>query len=118
MGDGTEQNPYTREDVRRLIEEHGGTAEGLDLSEKWFEDGIDLSEKVFEKQIDLSDLDLRGIILKNSHLLAAHLEGEFRLNSLRTSRSSFTTRAASSSCPSLLMVCFHSVSRMRTIHGP
>jgi len=30
MGDGTKENPYTREDVLRLIEENGGTAKGLD----------------------------------------------------------------------------------------
>ena len=55
MGDGTEKNPYTREDVRRLIEENGDTAEGLNLSEKVFEEGIDLSE-----------LDLSGIILRKA----------------------------------------------------
>ncbi|MFC1920997.1 pentapeptide repeat-containing protein [Chloroflexota bacterium] len=54
MGDGTEESPYTREDVLRLIEENGGIAEGLDLAEKFLEDGI-----------DLKDLDLKGIILKN-----------------------------------------------------
>jgi len=32
MGDGTQENPFTREDVLRLIEENGGTAKGLDLS--------------------------------------------------------------------------------------
>ena len=36
MGDGTEQNPLTREDVLRLIEENVGKAIGLDLSEKVF----------------------------------------------------------------------------------
>ncbi len=64
MGDGTEKNPYTREDVLRLIKEHGGKAEGLDLIEKWF-----------EKNIDLSKLDLWGIILKGDNLASAHLEG-------------------------------------------
>ena len=29
MGDGIAENPYTREDVLKLIEENGGTAEGL-----------------------------------------------------------------------------------------
>ena len=43
MGDGTVQNPFTREDVLRLIEENGGRAEGFDLSEKVFVEQIDLS---------------------------------------------------------------------------
>lgn len=33
MGDGTKENPYTREDVLKLIEENGGIAKGLDLTE-------------------------------------------------------------------------------------
>lgn len=64
MGDGTEQNPYTREDVLRLKEENGGTAEGLDLS-----------GKVFEVAIDLSSLNLRGIILKGA-MFPVHFAGE------------------------------------------
>jgi len=32
MGDGTQENPFTREDVLKKIEENGGTAKGLDLS--------------------------------------------------------------------------------------
>ncbi len=63
MGDGTKEHPYTREDVLRLIEENGGTAEGLDLSRKFFEEGIDLSK-----------LNLRKIILKESFLKKAHFE--------------------------------------------
>ncbi len=58
MGDGTEQNPYTREDVLRLIKKNGGKAKGLDLSGKTFADGIDLSK-----------VDLSGIILKNAQCL-------------------------------------------------
>jgi hypothetical protein len=64
MGDGTEKNPYTREDVLRLIEENGGKAEGLDLSGKIFEEGV-----------DLRNLNLVGIILKQAFLRDAHLEG-------------------------------------------
>jgi len=64
MGDGTKENPYSREDVLRLIEENGGTAKGLDLSGKVFEEGIDLRE-----------LDLKGIILRDATLVNAHLEG-------------------------------------------
>jgi len=64
MGDGTKEHPYTREDVLRLIEENGGKAEGLDLS-----------EKVFVEQIDLSDLDLSGIQLTNLQLFRANFNG-------------------------------------------
>lgn len=55
MGDGTTENPYTREDVLRLIKENGGTAQGLDLS-----------GKVFEPKIDLCEFDLRGVILNKA----------------------------------------------------
>jgi len=64
MGDGTEENPLTREDVLRLIKENGGTAKGLDLSEKIFEGGI-----------NLGNLDLKKIILRDATLYGAHLEG-------------------------------------------
>lgn len=64
MGDGTKENPYTREDVLRLIEENGGKAEGLDLS-----------GKVFKKGVDLGRLDLSGINIKGSTLLLAELIG-------------------------------------------
>ena len=78
MGDGTEQNPYTREDVLKLIEENGGTAEELDLSDKTFAPGIDLSK-----------LDLKGIVLNGTTfppgnvgaiLSHAHLEGAEFIN--------------------------------------
>jgi len=62
MGDGPKENPYTREDVLRLIEQNGGTAEGLDLSQKEFEEGIDLRE-----------LHLSGIIMKSAILAGANL---------------------------------------------
>jgi uncharacterized protein YjbI with pentapeptide repeats len=55
MGNGTKKNPYTREDVLRLIKENGDTARGLDLSGKVFEGGIDLRK-----------LDLKGIILEGA----------------------------------------------------
>jgi hypothetical protein len=55
MGDGTKENPYTHKDVLKLIEERGGTANGLNLSEKSFEAGI-----------DLSGLELEGIILEKA----------------------------------------------------
>jgi len=64
MGDGTKENPFTREDVLKLIEENGGKAEGLDLSERKFEEGI-----------NLSDLDLSGIILNNARLFRANFDG-------------------------------------------
>jgi hypothetical protein len=63
MGDGTEQNPYTRKDVLRLIKENGGKAEGLDLS-----------GRVFREDIDLRGFDLSGIVLKEAQLWGAHLE--------------------------------------------
>ncbi len=63
MGDGTKENPYTREDVLRLIKENGGTAKGLDLS-----------GKVFKTGIDLQGLDLGKIILNKAKLYSAHLQ--------------------------------------------
>ncbi len=55
--------PLTREDVLRMIEENGGTAEGLDLSGKRFEEGINLREP-----------DLAGIILNEAKLRHANLQ--------------------------------------------
>jgi len=49
-----QERPLTREDVLKLIEEHGGPG-GLDLSGRRFEAGIDLSGK-----------NLQGIILENA----------------------------------------------------
>jgi len=56
--------PLTRKDVKRLIEENGGTAAKLDLSGKMFED-----------KVDLSDLDLSGIILSDARLFRANFNG-------------------------------------------
>ncbi|MGD9118313.1 MAG: pentapeptide repeat-containing protein [Dehalococcoidia bacterium] len=64
MGRGTKDNPYTRKDVLRLIRKNGGTAERLDLSNKFFEEDIKLRE-----------LNLRKIILKRAHLEKAYLWG-------------------------------------------
>lgn len=64
MGDGTKENPFTREDVQKKIEEHNGTARYLDLSDKTFEEGIDLSE-----------LDLEGIVLRDARF-PTHFEGQ------------------------------------------
>ena len=74
MGDGTKENPYTREDVLRLIEENGGTAEGLDLSAKEFEEDIDLHELNLEGII-LKKATLKGAHFEKSRLWGAHLEG-------------------------------------------
>jgi len=63
MGDGTKEKPLTRDDVLRLIEEHGGPA------------GLDLSGKTFVEAIALSDLDLHGIILKDARF-PTHFEGD------------------------------------------
>jgi hypothetical protein len=87
MGDGTQENPYTREDVLRLIEENGGTAEGLDLSGKTFEEGMDLNGRnlsgiilkeakfptSFKREI-IEGANLRGTHLENADLTKAHLE--------------------------------------------
>lgn len=62
MGDGTKENPYTREDVLRLIGENGGKAEGLNLS-----------HKIFVEAIDLNKFHLKGIHLSGAHLKRAHL---------------------------------------------
>jgi hypothetical protein len=59
-----EEEPLTREDVLRLIEEHGGKTKGLDLSDRVFEGGI-----------DLRGIDLFGIILERATLERVHLEG-------------------------------------------
>jgi len=59
-----EKKPLTREDVKRLIEDNDGTAKGLDLSGKVFEDGV-----------DLSGLDLSGIILKDARF-PTHFEDD------------------------------------------
>jgi len=64
MGDGTKENPFTREDVLRLLEGNGGTAAGLNLSGKTFEEGI-----------DLHGLELEGIILKDAGF-PTHFEGQ------------------------------------------
>jgi uncharacterized protein YjbI with pentapeptide repeats len=61
MGDGTRENPYTREDVLRRIRARGGKTKGLNLSGKYFED-----------EIDLSKLDLNGIIIRNAEFIHHH----------------------------------------------
>lgn len=57
------EKPLTRGDVLRLIEENGGTA-----------DGLDLSGKVFEEGVDLQGIELRGIVLNKASLVSAHLK--------------------------------------------
>ena len=56
--------PVSREELLKLIERHGGKAEGLDLS-----------KREFEENINLSKLNLRGIILKEATLWYANLAG-------------------------------------------
>jgi len=82
MGDGTKENPYTRKDVLRLIKENGGTAKGLDLSGKVFEEGIDLRglnlEGVILKKAVFWDIDLELAFIEGSRQVkveGAHLEG-------------------------------------------
>ena len=64
MGDGTKENPFTRQDVLGKIAENGGTARGLDLSGRVFEEGIDLSGQV-----------LCGIVLSDALLVRANFNG-------------------------------------------
>jgi len=83
MGDGTKKNPYTRKDVIRLIKENGGTAEGLDLSVKVFEEGIDLRRLILDgivligatlEKASLERAGLRNARLEGANLFKAHLE--------------------------------------------
>jgi len=67
------EKPLTREDVLKMIEEHGGP-EGLDLSERNLE-GIDLSSENIDTPIDLHDIILRKAILSGAKLWNANLEG-------------------------------------------
>jgi hypothetical protein len=90
MGDGTKENPYTREDVLRLIKENGGTAKELDLSGKIFEGDIDLQgldlswiilkDAIFSRYAHLEKADLLGAHLENAYLNGAHLEGAILVN--------------------------------------
>ncbi|MBI4180926.1 MAG: pentapeptide repeat-containing protein [Chloroflexi bacterium] len=77
MGNGTKESPYTREDVLTLIEKHGGTTQGLDLSGKWFEKGIKLLGISANglQEITLKGVDLRGSHLEEADLACANLEG-------------------------------------------
>jgi hypothetical protein len=63
VGDGTKENPYTREDVLRLIEENGGTTKGIKICGKNLEGA------------DLSGMDLSGIIFEDSNLFRAKFDG-------------------------------------------
>ena len=69
---------WTRKDVERAIEEHGGTAEGLDLSGKVFEEGIILSEEYDGKGINLAGAAFNKSVLKGAVFDKCHLE-EIRL---------------------------------------
>ena len=64
MGDGTKENPFTREDVLKLIEKNGGTANELNLSGKYFQESI-----------DLSGINLSGIIMIGARIINADLHG-------------------------------------------
>jgi len=91
------RKPLTREDVLKAIEENGGTAEGLDLSGRKFEDGIDLRgldlSAVILKEAILWDITLedpdrrdptrgiKGAHLEGAKLINAHLEGAHILGS-------------------------------------
>ena len=64
MGDGTHENPYTREDVIKKIGE-------MKNSYDW----VDLSGGKFKYEIDLRGVNLHGFILKKADLSGANLEG-------------------------------------------
>lgn len=81
MGDGTRKNPYTREDVERLIKENGDTAEGLRLSGRFFEDYINLS-KLDLKGIWIIEAKLMRANFKGANLSNAHLERALLLNAI------------------------------------
>ncbi len=74
MGDGTLENPFTREDVIRLIEENGGNANGLHLFEKYFKEGIILSEECNGIGINLAGAALNNSVLKGAVFDKCHLE--------------------------------------------
>ena len=60
----TENNkPLTRDDVLKLIKEHGGSS------------GLNLSGRTFEAGIDLNGLNLEGIIAKNAKFAVAFVRG-------------------------------------------
>ena len=67
-----ESKPLTREDVIRKIKEHGGTADGLDLSGKDMR-GIDLHGLELSG-INLQQANLSGAILQQADLRAANLQ--------------------------------------------
>ncbi len=57
-----EEEPLTRDDVLKMIEEHGGP------------NGLDLSGAIFVPGIDLSNMNLAGIILEKADLKGANLQ--------------------------------------------
>jgi len=69
----SEEKPLTREDVLKLIAEHGGP-EGLDLSLRNLE-GIDLSTHLGEPQFDLHGIRLEVANLVRTDLMRANLRG-------------------------------------------
>lgn len=64
MGDGTDENPYTREDVIKKIGEMKNPY-----------DWVDLSGGKFKYKIDLRGVNFHGFILKKADLSGANLEG-------------------------------------------
>ena len=63
MGDGTKENPYTREDVQKKINEMKNDF-----------DWVDLSGGEFQYKVDLRGLKLHGFIFRNSVISGAQLE--------------------------------------------
>jgi len=79
-----EQKPLTREDVLRLIEEHGGP-EGLDLSQRNLREAdlseVDLHGANFQeadlRHANLQEASLSGTHLPGGHLYRANLQGGY-----------------------------------------
>ncbi|MGD1118391.1 MAG: pentapeptide repeat-containing protein [Dehalococcoidales bacterium] len=88
MGNGSIDNPFLREDIVRLIEENGRTAQDLNLSNKEFADGIDLRglklQRIILKSVGLEKAHLEGTLLTGAHLEGAFLK-ESRFDGARLS---------------------------------
>lgn len=78
MGDGTKENPYTWEDIVRLIDENRSSAQPLTIFDKYFEEGIILSDETDGISINLAGAALNSSVLKGAVFDKCHLE-EIRL---------------------------------------
>lgn len=74
MGKGTFESRYSRKDLLKEIKKNGGTAAGLDLSNKCFEDNVDFSNLKLD-QVILRDTLLPSPNFSNSSLICSNFEG-------------------------------------------